>query len=68
MLLTRYILLCILGKEKAKEAKDDTECEVFNEFQKVMNEVNKEDEEDDEKCQWFIVSIMRSVTTIYNLW
>ena len=42
----------------------------FNKAQKVISEVNesfrvskknKEDGEDDEKCQWFIVSLMRLV-------
>ena len=42
----------------------------FNKAQKVVSEVNesfrvskknKEDGEDDEKCQWFIVSLMRLV-------
>ena len=42
----------------------------FNKAQKVVSEVNesfrvskeiKEDGEDDKKCQWFIVSLMRLV-------
>ena len=60
-------MLYISGTRKSEN--DDT-YKIFNEFQKVVNEVtinfskapNKE-HGDDEKCQWFIVSLMRSVAT-----
>ena len=33
----------------------------FSKTQPAVREVNKMDREDDEKCQWFIVSLMRLV-------
>ena len=64
-------LLCISGEQKSE--KDDT-YKIFNEFKGVINIVNEsvgtaqqpvreiiKETEDDEKSQWFIVSLMRLV-------
>ena len=65
-----HITGCNIRVNKDARHADEDPCKTFHKAQKVVNEVNesfrvskinKEDREDDEKCQWFIVTLMRLV-------
>ena len=61
--LVLLTLLCISGEQKSE--KDDT-YKIFNEFKEVINTLNDkaQQENGENKSQWFIKSLMRLVQKI----